>query len=118
MWNTATFGETVTHQVWTKTGQDADGNDDYDFVPVVYRRCSAYPKVSKTFGGETQNGQGVDYSTSLAVVLLPYSTVVQSSDRFDVWGVRWEADGECIRYKSGFTGRRFLQVNLLRIEGA
>jgi hypothetical protein len=110
-------GETVTLVKRTRAGVDTDGNDAWTVTLAPLAGVPVWPggEGSGTTGSELEQARNT-VLTGISF-LLPYATDLTAVDAVDVYGVRYEIQGEPARFRHPRTGMRFLMVRASRAEG-
>lgn len=105
------FGETVTLNSRTVSGQDDYGNDVYTTEAVILPNVPVWPSAS------TEVTQGQDMVTSDLTAVLPSGTDVSAVDSVQVYGNTYEIVGEPGQYQNSFSGTSLIEIRLKRVTG-
>lgn len=105
------FGETITLNRRTVSGQDDYGNDIYTTEAVILPNIPVWPSVS------TESVQGQDMVSSDLTAVLPAGTDVAAVDSVQVYGNAYEIVGEAGRYRSPLAGTELIEIRLRKVTG-
>ena len=104
-------GEAVVHLTAQST-TDVYGDVTLTFAPAMTYTAPVWPRTSDEESTPSRSPVVVGLS-----VALPRETSVSPRDRFEVRGLTWEVDGEPADYRSPFSARGLVVVNLRRAVG-
>ena len=105
------FGETITLNRPTVSGQDGYGNDVYTTTAETLANVPVWPATS------TESVQGQDLVSADLTAVLPSGTDVAAVDSVLVYGDTYQIVGQPGRYRNPFSGTDLIEIQLRKVTG-